>query len=95
MVFSGKRDEQKQGHRTFTCIRTSYVYSIKEETLYYKERLRRELKSVKVGSFRSYCTLTLICYPMAISLVHTLSRAKGDWVFRISDLVKNPDGTDI
>ena len=24
-----------------------------------------------------------------------LKRAKGDWDFRISDLVKNPDGTDI
>ena len=29
-----------------------------------------------------------------ILYVHAV-RAKGDWDFRISDLVKNPDGTDI
>ena len=28
-----------------------------------------------------------------LSIIHV--GAKGDWEFRISDLVKNPDGTDI
>ena len=28
-------------------------------------------------------------------MIHINLGAKGDWDFRISDLVKNPDGTDI
>ena len=32
---------------------------------------------------------------LSLYSVYTVYGAKGDWDFRISDLVKNPDGTDI
>ena len=37
---------------------------------------------------------TIILY-IYIYILYTYMRAKGDWDFRISDLVTNPDGTDI
>ena len=43
--------------------------------------------------------LLVINYSMEISFVFNISirisEVKGDWDFRISDLVKNPNGTDI
>ena len=51
--------------------------------------------------FNSVCHDLLIYYRervvFALQIVSTVVQlgAKGDWDFRISDLVKNPDGTDI
>ena len=44
--------------------------------------------------------MTIIVIVIIIIIIIIISRpiiigAKGDWDFRISDLVKNPDGTDI
>ena len=36
----------------------------------------------------------ILCF-VYFSTFLLMSGAKGDWDFRISDLVKNPDGTDI
>ena len=37
----------------------------------------------------------MILHHLKISIGMFLHGAKGDWDFRISDLVRNPDGTDI
>ena len=32
---------------------------------------------------------------LMMMMIYIIKGAKGDWDFRISDLVKNPDGTDV
>ena len=76
---------------------------------YFSNRLRRKQSSCcKINGYPSLqpveevmFTLSYRIMPLAtfvrceIRLDNVGSGAKGDWDFRISDLVKNPDGTDI
>ena len=53
------------------------------------------MKLILVSSDENYSQLQLYLQNCFLSNhIHSLG-AKGDWDFRISDLVKNPDGTDI
>ena len=58
------------------------------------------VKNFQCGLYVRDAGTVLLNYEISILIVRILYfycvlGAKGDWDFRISDLVKNPDGTDI
>ena len=72
---------------SFPLLSILYYYNIKIQYIILQYSILYLLQFIKLGS-----TSYIIKY---ITLHYITLRAKGDWNFRISDLVKNPDGTDI
>ena len=74
---------------------------------YFKTNLAYELSPIprKVNSYQislkfilpifAFEDDTVTLWPLNILIIIDFTWAKVDWDFRISDLVKNPDGTDV